>query len=80
MRRPRVRTEVGVITDAAEELQKLETMLQQLERAELYVVAALDLELEDPFRRRLLEDLRSQVTAVRRSLTRPRVIDQAFNR
>ncbi len=80
MRRPRVRTEVGVITDAAEELHKLETMLQQLERAELYVVAALDLELEDPFRRRLLEDLRSQVTAVRRSLTRPRVIDQAFNR
>jgi hypothetical protein len=75
-----MRTDEGVRTDAAEELHKLETALQQLERAELYVVAALDLELEDPFRRRLLEDLRSEVAAVRRSLARPRVIDQAFSR
>ena len=80
MWRPTVLTDVGVMADAAEELRKLETTLLQLERAELYVVAALDLELDDPFRRRLLEDLRSQVAAVRRSLTRPRVIDQAFSR
>jgi len=63
-----------------DELARVEAAIQQLERAELYVVAALDVCLEDPFRRRLLEDLRGQVAATRRSLARPRVIDQAFSR
>lgn len=81
---------VGRLTDAGvpgatqacaeDELARLETAIQQLERAELYVVAALEVGLEDPFQRRLLEDLRGQVAAARRSLARPRVIDQAFSR
>ena len=65
---------------AEDELARLETAIQQLERAELYIAAALEVGLEDPFRRRLLEDLRGQVAAARRSLARPRVIDQAFSR
>ena len=65
---------------AGDGLARLEASIQQLERAELYVVAALDVGLEDPFQRRLLEDLRGQVAAARRSLARPRVIDQAFSR
>jgi len=65
---------------ADDELVRLETAIQQLERAELYIVAALEVGLEDPFRRRLLEDLRGQVAAARRSLARPRVVDQAFSR
>ncbi len=63
-----------------EELDKLEVAIDQLERAELYVAAAIALDFADPFRRRLLEDLRSDLVTVRRSLVRPRVLDQAFNR
>lgn len=63
-----------------DDLARLEAAIQQLERAELYVAAALNVGLEDPFRRRLLEDLRGQVAAARRSLARPRLIDQAFSR
>ncbi|HKA11769.1 MAG TPA: hypothetical protein VKI99_15020 [Candidatus Dormibacteraeota bacterium] len=63
-----------------DELARLDAAIQQLERAELYVAAALEVGLEDPFRRRVLEDLRCQVAAARRSLARPRVIDQAFSR
>lgn len=63
-----------------EELDKLEVAIQQLERAELYVVAALELGFADPYRRRLLEDLRGQVASVRRSLTLPRLVDQALSR
>jgi hypothetical protein len=57
---------------ATEERDRLAETLDQLERAELYVVAALDLETDDPWRWRLLEDLRAQLVAVRRSLARPR--------
>ncbi len=63
-----------------EELDKVEAALDQLERAELYIVAAIELDFSDPYRRRLLDDLRAQVVAVRRSLARPRVVDQAFSR
>jgi len=63
-----------------DELARVEAAIQQLERAELYVAAALEVGLEDPFRRRVLEDLRGQVAAASRSLARPRVIDQAFSR
>lgn len=77
--RPRARP---VDSDVAndEELDKLEVAIQQLERAELYVVAALELGFVDAYRRRLLEDLRGQVASVRRSLTLPRVVDQALSR
>jgi hypothetical protein len=57
-------------------LRKLEVALDQLERAELYILAAMDLELADPRQRRELEDLRGQVAATRRSLARPRVVEQ----
>jgi hypothetical protein len=57
---------------ATEERDRLAETLDQLERAELYVVAALDLQTDDPWRWRLLEDLRAQLVAVRRSLARPR--------
>ncbi len=63
-----------------EELDKVEAALDQLERAELYIVAAIELDFSDPYRHRLLDDLRAQVVAVRRSLARPRVVDQAFSR
>jgi hypothetical protein len=57
---------------ATEERDRLAETLDQLERAELYVAAALDLQAEDRWRRRLIEDLRAQLAAVRRSLARPR--------
>src|SRR5262249_59993508 len=37
-----------------DELARLDAAIQQLERAELYVAAALEVGLEDPFRRRVL--------------------------
>jgi len=58
----------------AEERDLLAETLDQLERAELYIVAALDLQADDPWRWRLLEDLRAQLVAVRRSLARPRSV------
>jgi hypothetical protein len=59
-----------------EDLRKLEVALDQLERAELYVVAAMNLELADARQRRELGDLRASLVATRRSLVRPRVVDQ----
>ena len=56
---------------AAEARERVEAAMQQLERAELYVVAAQQLLIDDPEHRRLLEDLRAQVDAVRRTLDRP---------
>jgi hypothetical protein len=61
---------------AREELRKLEAAVDQLERAELYVAAALEVGLADPARRHLLEDLLVQMIATRRSLTRPRVLEE----
>jgi hypothetical protein len=59
-----------------DDLRKLEVALDQLERAELYIVAAMNLDLADPRQRRELEDLRGSVAATRRSLARPRVVDR----
>jgi hypothetical protein len=56
------------------EIRKLEIALEQLERAELYVCAAIEVELADPRRRRELEDLHATLRATRRSLSRPRVM------
>lgn len=69
------RGSVEAVNDERGELRKLELAVRQLERAELYVVAAIELELADPERRRLLEGLRASLVAGRRSLTRPRVLD-----
>jgi hypothetical protein len=77
MRLPRRQAQDPKPACPAEDLHKLEIALDQLERAELYVVAAMNLELADPRRRRELGDLRAQVAATRRSLARPRVVDQA---
>ena len=63
-----------------EELDKVEVALDQLERAELYIAASIELDFSDPYRRRLLSDLRAQIAAARRSLARPRIVDQAFRR
>jgi hypothetical protein len=60
---------------AGEEMRKLEIALEQLERAELYVSAAIGVQLADPRRNRELEDLRAQLAATRRSLIRPRPAD-----
>jgi hypothetical protein len=59
---------------AAEERDRLAATLDQLERAELYVVAALDLQADDRDGRRLIEDLRAQIVAVRRTLARPSLV------
>jgi hypothetical protein len=59
---------------AAEERDRLVATLDQLERAELYVVAALDLQFDDRDRRRLIEDLRAEIVAVRRALARPSLV------
>jgi hypothetical protein len=58
------------------ELDRLEIVLDQLERAELYVAAAMEVGLSDPDQRRELSMLRAQLVAVRRSLARPRVLDR----
>ena len=60
---------------AEDELRKLEVVLGQLERAELYVAAATAVELADRRLRRELEDLRARVAGTRRSIARPRVTD-----
>jgi hypothetical protein len=73
MRPPGLRT-AETVPSAAEHHDRLGETLDQLERAELYVAAALDLQAEDPWRRRLVEDLRAELVAVRRSLARPRLL------
>ena len=49
--------------------------IDQLERAELYVGAAVALDLADPEQRRLVGQLLADVIAVRRALSHPRVVD-----
>lgn len=56
---------------AEEERSRLADTLDQLERAELYVVAALGLQSADRDRRRAIEDLRAGIVALRRALVRP---------
>ena len=76
MQRQRTVDEVPEV-DGRLELRKVEEAVDQLERAELYVVAAIELELADWRQRRVLESLRATVALTRRSLTRPTLIEQA---
>ena len=54
------------------ELRALELAVRQLERAELYVVSAINMDLPAWEHRQALHDLRCQVLAVRDLLRRPR--------
>ena len=56
------------------ELSKIEMAIRQLERAELYVLSAIDLELADWEHRRALHDLRCEVLAVCDLLRQPKRI------
>lgn len=60
---------------AEREREKRYVAAEQLERAELYVDAAAQLELADRDLRRALEWLRVDVRAVRDLLLRPRLVD-----
>lgn len=66
-RRPRPEPE----PDPDEELRRTELALRQLERAELYVVSAIELDLHDRERRLALHRLRCEVLAVCDVLRRP---------
>jgi hypothetical protein len=57
------------------ELAKIELALRQLERAELYIVAAINLELESRAQRPALHDLRWEVLAVCNLLRSPRSLE-----
>ncbi len=57
------------------ELAKIELALRQLERAELYVVSAIELQLESREQRRALDDLRRELLAARDLLRRPRPLE-----
>ncbi len=57
--------------DPDEELRKIEMAVRQLERAELYVVSAINLELERYEHRRALHRLRCDLLAVCDTLRRP---------
>ena len=59
--------------DRAEE-RKVEMAIRQLERAELYVLSAIDLELTAWEHRRALHDLRCEVLAVCDLLRQPKRI------
>jgi hypothetical protein len=54
-----------------EELRKIETAIRQLERAELYVVSAINLELANPALRRALHLLHGQLLEVHEQLRKP---------
>ena len=60
---------------AQREREKRRVAADQLERAELYVVAAAQLELADRELRRTLESLRAEVRAVHDLLLRPHLMD-----
>ncbi|HEY4025135.1 MAG TPA: hypothetical protein VGO86_01795 [Candidatus Dormibacteraeota bacterium] len=57
--------------DPEEELRKVELAIRQLERAELYVVSAINLELSSWEHRQALLDLRCSVLAASQLLRRP---------
>ena len=61
--------------DREEELRKTELAIRQLERAELYVVSAINLDLERWEVRQALHDLRCQVLEVCDLLRRPRPVE-----
>jgi len=64
----------AVGTAGRREVRKLEIVIEQLERAELYVRAAMEVELADAERRRDLEDLHATLRATCRSIRRPRIV------
>ncbi len=55
----------------AEELRKAETAMRQLERAELYIVSAITLDLPNPTIRRALHLLHGQLLEVHELLRMP---------
>jgi hypothetical protein len=57
--------------DPDEELRKTEMAIRQLERAELYVVSAINLELANPGLRRALHLLHGQLLEVHELLRKP---------
>ena len=59
---------------ARDDRDKLAEVLDQLERAELYVVAAAEVDPDDPVRKQALERLRADLAATRRSLASPRLL------
>jgi hypothetical protein len=63
----------AVTLDPGVEAGKVEMAVRQLERAELYLASAIELDLADTGQRRLLEGLLADLVAARRSLNRPRV-------
>jgi hypothetical protein len=63
----------AVTLDPGVELGKVEMAVQQLERAELYVASAIELDLAGTGQRRLLEGLLADLVAARQSLSQPRV-------
>ncbi len=60
--------------DPEEELRKVELAIRQLERAELYVESAINLELASWEQRHALHLLRCEVLAVSDLLRRPRPV------
>jgi hypothetical protein len=66
-RRPKRRPD----PDPDEEMRKTELAIRQLERAELYVVSAINLELANPALRRALHELRGGLLAVHELLRKP---------
>lgn len=61
--------------DPDEEGRKVEMATRQLERAELYVVSAINLDLESWELRQALHDLRCHVLEVHDLLRRPRPLE-----
>jgi hypothetical protein len=57
--------------NAEAELRKAETAIRQLERAELYVVSAINLELANPALRHALHLLHGQLLEVHELLRKP---------
>jgi hypothetical protein len=57
--------------DVGVELRKAEMAIRQLERAELYIVSAINLELANPALRRALHQLRGELLAVHELLRKP---------
>jgi hypothetical protein len=57
-----------------EELRRTELAIRQLERAELYVVAAINLELSNLEHRRALHQLHGELLAVHELLRKPHMI------
>lgn len=60
--------------DPEEELRRTELAIRQLERAELYVVAAINLELSTLEHRRALHELHGELLAVHELLRKPHML------